>query len=75
MSYQPFDMYPANGNYVAHTWGMTTHSSQMVSADNHEINLEHTLQTSALVIVETPDDNEDEYRGPNLHFRLHPRAT
>ncbi|XP_050916461.1 uncharacterized protein LOC127131593 [Lathyrus oleraceus] len=33
------------------------------------------LQTSAPIIVETPNDNEDEYIGPTLHFCLPPRAT
>lgn len=47
----------------------------MVNVDNREINPEQALQTSAPVIVETPDGNEDEYRGPSLHFHLPPRAT
>lgn len=34
-----------------------------------------TLQTFAQVIVETPNDYEDEYKGPSLHFRLPPRVT
>lgn len=36
--YQSFVVHPTNGNYVAHPWGMTTHSPQMVSADNRDIN-------------------------------------
>lgn len=47
----------------------------MVNVDKREINPKKVLQTSALVIVETPNDNDDEYRGPTLHFRLPPRAT
>ena len=54
---------------------MTTHSPQMVNIDNREINPEQVLQTSAPMIVETPNNNEDEYQSPTLHFRLPPRAT
>lgn len=54
---------------------MTTHSPQMVSTENREINPEQGLQTSAQVIIETSNDLEDEYIGPNLHFGLPPRAT
>lgn len=41
--YQPFNVHPANGNYVSHPWGMTIHSPQIVNTDNREINLEQTL--------------------------------
>lgn len=75
MPYQLFVVHSANGNVVAHPWGMTTHSPQMVNTENREINPEQVLQTSVLVIVKTLNDNEDEYRGPTLHFRLPPRAT
>lgn len=75
MPYQSFAVYPANGNDVAHLWGMTTHSPQMVNIDNCEINREQALQTSASVIVETLNDNEDEYKGTTFHFRLPLRAT
>lgn len=75
MPYQLFVVHHANGNAIAHPWGMTTHSAQMVNTDNCEILLEQVLQTYALVIVETPDNNEDEYRGSTLQFCLPPRAT
>lgn len=75
MPYRPFAMHPANGNYVAHPQGMTTHSLQMVGADNYEINLERALQTFIPVTVETPDNNKDEYKGPCLNFHVPPQAT
>lgn len=47
----------------------------MVNVNDSEILPEQVLQNSAPVIVETPNDNEEEYIGPTLHFRLPPRAT
>lgn len=73
--YQPFVIHPANGNPVSYPWRMTILSPQMVNVNNREILPEQALQTSALVVVETPNDNEDEYRGPTLHLCLPPRAT
>lgn len=70
--YQPFVVHLANGNSVSHPWDMTTHSPQMVNVDNREINPEHALQTFVPIIVKTPNDNEDEYRGPTLPLRLPP---
>lgn len=54
---------------------MTTHSSQMVDVDNHEINPEQALHTFALVAIKTANDNEDEYIGHHLHFHVPPQAT
>lgn len=75
MLYQPFVVYPANGNPIAHPWGMTTLSPRMVNVGSREINLEQVLQIFAPMVIKTPNDNEDEYRGPTLHSRLPPRAA
>lgn len=73
--YQSFVVHSANGNSIVHPWGMTTRYPQMVNVYNREIHPEQVLQTSTPVIVETPNNNEDEYIGHTLHFRLPHRAT
>lgn len=59
------------GNYSTYPWGMPPHlSPQVVDVNNHMEPQDQPRQNSVLVPVESPDETEQEYRGPLIHVHI-----